>query len=85
MGGGAQGPLARALAAALRSPADPGWKLERGPGGGKAVLPVTTTMHTAPDQSPFDTRLQLSQPERPASSPHAAAELADNYTGLPIA
>jgi p-hydroxybenzoate 3-monooxygenase len=45
---------------------------------------MTTTLHTDPDQSPFETRLQLSQLDRVASSPHAAAELAENYTGLPI-
>lgn len=42
---------------------------------------MTTTLHTAPDQSPFDTRLQLSQLARIAASPHAAAELAENYVG----
>ncbi|MFE0759854.1 4-hydroxybenzoate 3-monooxygenase [Streptomyces smyrnaeus] len=44
---------------------------------------MTTTLHIAPGQSSFDTRLQLSQLDRIASSPHAAAELAENYTGLP--
>ncbi|MFI8521675.1 4-hydroxybenzoate 3-monooxygenase [Streptomyces sp. NPDC085481] len=45
---------------------------------------MTTTLHADPGQSPFDTRLQLSQLDRIAGSPHAAAELAENYTGLPI-
>ncbi|MET8826971.1 4-hydroxybenzoate 3-monooxygenase [Streptomyces sp. NPDC004610] len=45
---------------------------------------MTTTLHTDPGQSPFETRLQLSQLDRVASSPHAAAELAENYTGLPL-
>ena len=45
---------------------------------------MTTTLHTDPDQSPFDTRLQLSYLDRVATSSHAAAELAENYTGLPI-
>ncbi|MFG2757822.1 4-hydroxybenzoate 3-monooxygenase [Streptomyces wuyuanensis] len=45
---------------------------------------MTATLHTDPAQSPFDTRLQLSQLERIAGSPHAAAELAENYTGLPL-
>jgi p-hydroxybenzoate 3-monooxygenase len=45
---------------------------------------MTTTLHTAPDQTPFDTRLQLSQLDRIAASPHAAAELALNYAGLPV-
>ncbi|MFF3455262.1 4-hydroxybenzoate 3-monooxygenase [Streptomyces sp. NPDC002730] len=46
---------------------------------------MTTMFHTDPSQSAFDTRLQLSQLQRVANSPHAAAELAANYTGLPIA
>jgi p-hydroxybenzoate 3-monooxygenase len=45
---------------------------------------MTTTLHTDPDQSPFDTRLQISQLDRIAASPHAAAELAMNYAGLPL-
>lgn len=45
---------------------------------------MTTTLHTAPDQDPFATRLQLSQLDRIATSRHAAAELAENYTGLPL-
>ncbi|MFI9051071.1 4-hydroxybenzoate 3-monooxygenase [Streptomyces sp. NPDC053427] len=45
---------------------------------------MTSTLHTDPDQSPFETRLQLSQLDRIATSPHAAAELAENYTGLPL-
>ncbi|MER6052119.1 4-hydroxybenzoate 3-monooxygenase [Streptomyces sp. NPDC001793] len=45
---------------------------------------MTTTLHTAPDQSPFDTRLQLAALDRIAGSRHAAAELAENYTGLPL-
>ncbi|MFC4495171.1 4-hydroxybenzoate 3-monooxygenase [Streptomyces ovatisporus] len=45
---------------------------------------MTTTLHTAPDQSPFDTRLQLAQLERIASSSTAAAELAENYAGLAL-
>ncbi|GAA2488975.1 4-hydroxybenzoate 3-monooxygenase [Streptomyces gobitricini] len=45
---------------------------------------MTTTLHTDPDRSPFDTRLQLAQLDRIASSPHAAAELAANYTGPPL-
>ncbi|AJE80406.1 p-hydroxybenzoate hydroxylase [Streptomyces albus] len=46
---------------------------------------MTTTLHTGPTQTDFDTRLQLSQLDRIAASPHAAAELAENYTGLPLA
>jgi p-hydroxybenzoate 3-monooxygenase len=46
---------------------------------------MTTTLHVDPDQSAFDTRLQLSQLARIAASPYAAAELAQNYVGIPIA
>ncbi|MFJ9576571.1 4-hydroxybenzoate 3-monooxygenase [Streptomyces sp. NPDC101191] len=45
---------------------------------------MTTTLHADPGQSSFDTRLQQSQLDRIAGSPHAAAELAENYTGLPL-
>lgn len=45
---------------------------------------MTTTLHTAPAQTPFDTRLQLAQLDRIAASPHAAAELAENYAGPPL-
>ncbi|MFI0982118.1 4-hydroxybenzoate 3-monooxygenase [Streptomyces sp. NPDC021093] len=45
---------------------------------------MTTTLHTDPEQSAFQTRLQISQLDRIASSEHAAAELAENYTGLPF-
>lgn len=45
---------------------------------------MTTTLHLDPAQSPFGTRLQLAQLDRVTRSPHAAAELAENYTGLPI-
>ena len=42
---------------------------------------MTTTLHTDPAQTPFDTRLQLSQLYRIAASRNASAELAENYTG----
>ncbi|MBR7832708.1 4-hydroxybenzoate 3-monooxygenase [Actinospica durhamensis] len=45
---------------------------------------MTTTLHVAPDQNPFDTRLQISQLDRIAASPHAAAELALNYVGTAL-
>ncbi|MDT0341262.1 4-hydroxybenzoate 3-monooxygenase [Streptomyces litchfieldiae] len=45
---------------------------------------MTSTLHKAPEQSEFDTRLQLSQLERITASWHAAAELAENYAGLPM-
>ncbi|MFJ9033818.1 4-hydroxybenzoate 3-monooxygenase [Streptomyces sp. NPDC102274] len=46
---------------------------------------MTSTLHTDPEQSPFATRLQIAQLERIATSAHAAAELAENYAGPPIA
>jgi p-hydroxybenzoate 3-monooxygenase len=45
---------------------------------------MTTTLHVDPRQSEFDTRLQVSQLDRIAASPHAAAELAENYVGAAI-
>ncbi|WP_327330285.1 4-hydroxybenzoate 3-monooxygenase [Streptomyces sp. NBC_01208] len=45
---------------------------------------MTTMLHTDPGQSPFDARLQIAQLDRIADSPHAAAELAMNYAGLPL-
>ncbi|MEU6485313.1 4-hydroxybenzoate 3-monooxygenase [Streptomyces sp. NPDC046887] len=45
---------------------------------------MTTTLHTDPGQSAFDTRLQIAQLDRVADSPHAAAELALNYAGIPV-
>ena len=45
---------------------------------------MTTTLHTDPEQSAFETRLQISQLDRIANSEHAAAELAENYTGIPL-
>ena len=45
---------------------------------------MTTTLHADPAQSPFETRLQIAQLDRIATSRHAAAELAENYTGLPL-
>ncbi|MHA6765201.1 4-hydroxybenzoate 3-monooxygenase [Streptacidiphilus sp. PAMC 29251] len=45
---------------------------------------MTSTLHTAPEQDPFESRLQQAQLERIAASPAAAAELAANYVGAPI-
>ncbi|MFL6111961.1 MAG: 4-hydroxybenzoate 3-monooxygenase [Catenulispora sp.] len=45
---------------------------------------MTTTLHTDPEQDPFQTRLQLAQLDRIATASHAAAELAENYAGLRI-
>ncbi|WP_062434396.1 4-hydroxybenzoate 3-monooxygenase [Herbidospora daliensis] len=42
---------------------------------------MTTMLHLAPGQSDYDTRLQLAQLHRIATSEAAAAELALNYTG----
>ncbi|MDK1471897.1 4-hydroxybenzoate 3-monooxygenase [Streptomyces sp. 549] len=46
---------------------------------------MTTTFHTSGNQSSFDTRLQLAQLDRVATSHHASAELAHNYTGTAVA
>ncbi|MFE3684236.1 4-hydroxybenzoate 3-monooxygenase [Streptomyces sp. NPDC059095] len=46
---------------------------------------MTELLHADPAQSAFQTRLQLAQLDRIAHSRHAAAELAENYTGLPMA
>ena len=45
---------------------------------------MTTTLHAEPGQSDFETRLQTAQLDRIADAPGAAAELAENYVGLPI-
>ncbi|MFI6687388.1 4-hydroxybenzoate 3-monooxygenase [Streptomyces sp. NPDC050485] len=45
---------------------------------------MTELLHTDPAHSPFQTRLQLSQLDRITRSRDAAAELAENYTGLPM-
>jgi p-hydroxybenzoate 3-monooxygenase len=45
---------------------------------------MTTTLHADPQQSEFDTRLQISQLDRIAASPHAASELAENYVGVAL-
>ncbi|MFF8844256.1 4-hydroxybenzoate 3-monooxygenase [Streptomyces sp. NPDC015127] len=45
---------------------------------------MTTMLHADPAQSAFDTKLQLSQLARIEASAHAAAELAENYVGLPL-
>lgn len=43
---------------------------------------MTSMLHTSGD--PFDAALQLSQLRHVVSSPHAAANLAENYCGLPL-
>ncbi|MGO4458539.1 4-hydroxybenzoate 3-monooxygenase [Streptomyces sp. M-16] len=45
---------------------------------------MTSTLHTPTEHSSFDTRLQVAQLERIARSHHAAAELAENYTGAAL-
>ncbi|MFI6762842.1 4-hydroxybenzoate 3-monooxygenase [Micromonospora sp. NPDC050417] len=45
---------------------------------------MTAMLHREPAQTPFETRLQLAQLSRIASSPTAAAELAENYTGRAV-
>ncbi|MFV0127109.1 4-hydroxybenzoate 3-monooxygenase [Streptomyces sp. HMX112] len=45
---------------------------------------MTRLLHTDPHGTPFEARLQLAQLERLVTSPHAAAEFADNYTGAPL-
>lgn len=45
---------------------------------------MTTMLHTRHDADPFEDRLQLARLRRITASRHAAAELAANYTGLPL-
>ncbi|MDA8372245.1 MAG: 4-hydroxybenzoate 3-monooxygenase [Nocardiopsaceae bacterium] len=44
---------------------------------------MTSLLHTDPDGTGFDYRLQLSYLEHIAASQAAAAQLAENYTGIP--
>jgi p-hydroxybenzoate 3-monooxygenase len=45
---------------------------------------MTKMLHAQPDGDVFENRLQLARLRRIAASRHAAAELAANYTGLPL-
>ncbi|MEV6945696.1 4-hydroxybenzoate 3-monooxygenase [Streptomyces sp. NPDC051172] len=45
---------------------------------------MTKMLHAQPDGDAFENRLQLTRLRRIAASRHAAAELAANYTGLPL-
>ncbi|RPF38490.1 4-hydroxybenzoate 3-monooxygenase [Streptomyces sp. TLI_185] len=45
---------------------------------------MTKMLHAQPDGDVFENRLQLTRLRRIAASRHAAAELAANYTGLPL-
>jgi p-hydroxybenzoate 3-monooxygenase len=44
---------------------------------------MTTMLHSEPGESAFESRVHLARLHRVADSRHAAAELAENYTGLP--
>ncbi|MFE0674287.1 4-hydroxybenzoate 3-monooxygenase [Streptomyces sp. NPDC058867] len=46
---------------------------------------MTRMLHAQPDGDAFDQRMQLARLRRITASRHAAAELAANYTGLPLA
>ncbi|MEV0174128.1 4-hydroxybenzoate 3-monooxygenase [Streptomyces sp. NPDC050803] len=46
---------------------------------------MTKMLHAQPDGDAFDQRMQLARLRRVTASRHAAAELAANYTGLPLA
>ncbi|MEV1080211.1 4-hydroxybenzoate 3-monooxygenase [Streptomyces sp. NPDC050211] len=46
---------------------------------------MTTMLHVRPDGDAFDDRLQRARLRRITASRHAAAELAANYAGLPLA
>jgi p-hydroxybenzoate 3-monooxygenase len=46
---------------------------------------MTRMLHAQPDGDVFDRRMQLARLRRITASRHAAAELAANYTGLPLA
>ncbi|MFE9621534.1 4-hydroxybenzoate 3-monooxygenase [Streptomyces sp. NPDC006527] len=45
---------------------------------------MTRMLHAQPDGDEFDHRMQLTRLRRITASRHAAAELAANYTGLPL-
>ncbi|MCZ0209813.1 4-hydroxybenzoate 3-monooxygenase [Streptomyces sp. UMAF16] len=45
---------------------------------------MTSLLHRAPDDTPFDARLQLARLERIASSRAAETDLAEAYTGFPL-
>jgi p-hydroxybenzoate 3-monooxygenase len=45
---------------------------------------MTTMLHRAPQDTPFDTRLQQAQLDQVTRPGPAAAALAENYTGLPF-
>ncbi|MFE2265585.1 4-hydroxybenzoate 3-monooxygenase [Streptomyces griseosporeus] len=46
---------------------------------------MTALLHRAPDATPFDDRLQLARLERIAASRAAETDLAEAYTGFPLA
>jgi p-hydroxybenzoate 3-monooxygenase len=45
---------------------------------------MTKMLHAQPDGDAFENRMQLARLRRITASRHAAAELAANYTGLPL-
>lgn len=45
---------------------------------------MTTLLHRFPDRTDFDRAIQVAELELLASSRHARAAMADNYTGLPL-
>ncbi|WP_067484391.1 4-hydroxybenzoate 3-monooxygenase [Actinomadura hibisca] len=45
---------------------------------------MTSMLHVAPEQDPFELKLQLAQLHYTARSEAAAASLAENYVGLPL-
>jgi p-hydroxybenzoate 3-monooxygenase len=45
---------------------------------------VTSLMHRFPDQSAFDRRMQLAEPDFIAASRAAQTAIAENYVGLPL-
>ncbi|WP_308282354.1 hypothetical protein [Streptomyces lichenis] len=56
----------------------------RGAGEENRGVGRMAALHTEPGQSAFDTRLRIARLDRIAASPHAEAEPAANYTGLPL-
>jgi p-hydroxybenzoate 3-monooxygenase len=45
---------------------------------------MTSMLHRFTEATDFDLRRQIAEPQLVTSSPSAAKNLADNYTGLPF-
>jgi p-hydroxybenzoate 3-monooxygenase len=45
---------------------------------------MTSLLHTFPDQSAFDRRIQRAEQRQLLASPAAQRVLAENYVGLPV-